>query len=390
MNKLRIVVLGYIVRGPLGGMAWHHLQYALGLAQLGHDVYFVEDSDDYPACYDPSRHVTDTDPTYGLRFAANTFARVGLGDHWAYFDAHASRWYGPCAERILGVCATADLVLNVSGVNPLRPWLADIAVRILIDTDPVFTQIRHLTDPAARSQSLKHTAFFSFGESIENGSSSIPRDGFPWRATRQPIVLDAWRVTPGPSHGRFTTVMVWDSYEAREHDGVNHGMKSASFGPYMDIPQKAGSPFEIAAGGRTLPRELLQKHGWILSNPLEATRDPWTYQAFIRRSKAEFSVAKHGYVVSRSGWFSERSAAYLASGRPVVTQDTGFSSWLPVGAGVLSFTTPDEALAAIEDVETRYEFHCRAAREVAVEYFDARKVLPQLVEQGGLVAGLAQ
>lgn len=179
VNKLRIVVLGYVVRGPLGGMAWHHLQYALGLAQLGHDVYFVEDSDDYPACYDPSRHITDTDPTYGLRFAANTFARVGLGDHWAYFDAHASRWYGPCAERILGVCATADLVLNVSGVNPLRPWLADTAVRILIDTDPVFTQIRHLADPAARSQSQKHTAFFSFGENIENSISSIPRDGFP-------------------------------------------------------------------------------------------------------------------------------------------------------------------------------------------------------------------
>src|SRR5437764_344950 len=215
-GRLRIVLLGYIVRGPLGGLAWHHLQYALGLDRLGHEVYFVEDSDDYPSCYDPERGVTDTDPSYGLRFAKDTFEKVGLGGCWAYHDAHTGRWLGPCAGRIVTACASADLLLNLSAVNPLRPWFLEVPVRVLVDTDPVFTQINHLTDPKARDAALKHNVFFSFGETVGSEQGSTPDDGFPWRATRQPIVLDAWPVTPGPPDGKFTTVMQWDSYPARE------------------------------------------------------------------------------------------------------------------------------------------------------------------------------
>ena len=378
-DRLRIIVLGYIVRGPLGGLAWHHLQYVLGLAALGHDVYFVEDSEDYPACYDPSRNVVDTDPSYGLRFTARVFERVGLGRRWAYYDAHTTRWLGPCAERIFDLCADADLLLNVSGVNPLRPWLLDIPSRALIDTDPVFTQLRHLADPAARAQALLHTAFCSFGEHA--GRGAIPDDGLAWQPTRQPIVLDAWPVTPGPDGGRFTTVMQWDSYAVREHDGQRYGMKSASFAPYLDLPRLAGRRFELALGSASAPRAELRRHGWSVRNPLRPTRDPWTYQRYIHRSRAEFSVAKHGYVVARSGWFSERSAAYLASGRPVVVQDTGFSAWLDADSGVLPFSTPDQALTAIEAVERDYAAQCRAARAVAEQYFDARRVLPQLIAQ---------
>src|SRR5262245_17757600 len=139
MEKLRVAVLGYIVRGPVGGMAWHHLQYVLGLVRLGHDVRFVEDSDDYPGCYDPARGVVDEDATYGLRFAAAAFDRLGLRDCWAYHDAHAQRWCGPAADTILPWLARADVVLNVSAVNPLRPWLMEVPVRVLIDTDPGFT-----------------------------------------------------------------------------------------------------------------------------------------------------------------------------------------------------------------------------------------------------------
>ena len=379
-NRLRIIVLGYIIRGPLGGLVWHHLQYILGLARLGHDVYFVEDSDDYPGCYDPSRDVMDTDPSYGLRFITRTFESVDLADRWAYHDAHTAQWFGPQAERILNICATADLLLNLSGVNPLRPWLGEIPDRAFLDTDPVFTQIRHLTDPSARKLALQHTAFLSFGENIGLSNCTIPDDGLPWQATRQPVVLDAWPVTPGPEHGKFTTVMQWESYPAIEYEGRRYGMKADSFGPYIDLPEKVKSGFEIAVGSPTAPRALLRNKGWTVLNPLEPTRDPWTYQRYIQRSKAEFSVAKHGYVVSYSGWFSERSAAYLASGRPVVVQDAGFSEWIETGSGVLSFNTPEEALAGIEDINRRYEFHCRAARAVAEEYFDARKVLRRLVE----------
>lgn len=378
-SRLRIIILGYIVRGPLGGMAWSDLHYMMGLASLGHDVYFVEDSDDYPSCYDPVKGIMDTDPTYGLKFATRIFEKVGLGEAWAYYDAHTSCWHGPCANDILSICKTADIVLNLAGVNPLRPWLMEIPARAFIDKDPVFTQIRHLTDSFALNRAKQHTAFFSFGENIDSDRSTIPKDGLPWQATRHPIFLDAWSVTPGHKQGKFTTVMLWDSYPAREYNGQHYGMKSDSFTPYLNLPEKTGDIFDLAVGSETAPRALLSSKGWTIRDPHEPTLDPWTYQRYIQQSKAEFSIAKHGYVVSRSGWFSERSAAYLASGRPVLVQETGFSDWLQTESGVIPFNTPEEAIAGIEEINSHYEFHACAAREIAQEYFDSRKVLTQLL-----------
>jgi hypothetical protein len=360
-------------------MAWHHLQYVIGLARLGHDVRFIEDSDDYPSCYDPKRGVVDENPTYGLRFASEAFTRLGLPDHWAYHDAHAARWHGPAADSVLDWLSRADVLLNVSAVNPLRPWLRGVPVRVLIDTDPAFTQIRHLTDPVARTAAEAHTAFFTFGENIPARRSSVPDDGFPWQATRQPVALDAWSVTPTPPDGRFTTVMQWDSYPARVHGGRRYGMKSESFGPYFTLPEQSGRVFELAIGSASAPRDRLREHGWFLRDPLEVTRDPWAYREYIRRSKAEFGVAKHGYVVGWTGWFSERSACYLASGRPVLVQDTGFTDWLSAPGGIVAFRTPEEAAAGAEEIGRRYEFHARAARGVAAEYFAAGIVLTRLL-----------
>jgi len=381
-NRLRIVVLGYIVKGPLAGFAWHHLQYVMGLTKLGHEAYFVEDSGDSPwCCYDPSRNVTDSDPTYGLKFATRTFDQVGLGNRWAYYDAHTSQWHGPCADQMLRICARADLLLNLGNTNPMRPWLTEIAVRALVDTDPGFTQIRILTEPERRHRASRHTTFFSFGENLGLEQCTIPQDGFPWKPTRQPVVLDAWPVTPGPTQGKFTTVMQWDSYSPLVYDGHHYGMKSDSFGPYIDLPERAGPIFELALRGKTAPRAALRTKGWALCDPIEQTREPGIYQHYIRQSKGEFSVAKHGYVTTRSGWFSERSACYLASGRPVVMHETGYSDWLQTGLGIVPFGTPEEALAAIEEINARYQFHCRAAREIAEEYFDSDKVLSWLVEK---------
>jgi hypothetical protein len=386
-GALRIVVLGYVVRGPLGGLAWHHLQYALGLARLGHDVWFVEDSDDYPSCYDPVRNVTDTDPSYGLGFARRAFGRLGLGDRWAFHDAHRSQWAGPAARHAPALCRSADLVLNLSGVNPLRPWLEHAPARALVDTDPAFTQIRHLTDPAALEAARGHTAFLSFGENIASGTADIPADGLAWHPTRQPVVVDRWPVTPGPTEGALTTVMSWESYPALVHEGRHYGMKSASFAEYMALPHRVAAPLEIALGGPNQPRAELTANGWRLRDPRAPTRDPFTFQRYVRDSKAEFSVAKHGYVVTNSGWFSERTTSYLASGRPAAVQDTGFTEWLECGTGVLAFSSADEAAAAIEDVEARYAQHSRAARELVAEHFAAERVLGELVERA--TAGVA-
>ena len=368
-------MLGYIVRGPLGGLAWHHLQYVLGLARLGHEIYFFENSDDYPSCYNPATNSMQTDPSYGLAFASDTFTALGLPDNWAYYDAHAGQWLGPAAHRALEICASADLLLNISGVNPLRGWFERVQVRVLIDTDPVFLQVRHLQNERARKNAAQHTVFLSFGENI-GGIAALPDDGFPWVPTRQPIVLDSWPVTQGPKDGKFTTVMQWESYAPAQYGGRIYGMKSMSFDPYRDLPSKAPASFELAIGN---PPPDLADRGWSLRNPLEVTKDPWTYQSFIIQSKAEFSVAKHGYVASHSGWFSERSACYLACGRPVLVQDTGFSQWLPTGRGVIAYSTPDQALEGVEEINSQYLRHCASAREIAETYFDSENVLNQLL-----------
>ncbi len=379
MKPLRIVVMGYLVRGPLGGMAWHHLQYVLGLHRMGHDVLFAEDSDDYPSCYDPSRDVTDSNPNYGLRFCDSLFRKVDLPDQWCYYDAHQNSWLGPGAANALSSFADADLLLNLSGICPLRSWAEQVPIRVFVDTDPVFTQVRHLTNPDKRFRAEQHNKFFTFGENIPLGRSESPDDKFAWQATRQPIVLDLWPVTPAPSERAFTTVMQWDSYPPAEWAGRRYEMKSKSFESFLDLPRRTSALLELALGSPTAPRERLTSYGWQLRDPLEVTRDPWTYQAYVQASRGEFAVAKQGYVVVRSGWFSERSAGYLASGRPCVLQDTGFSVHIPCGSGLIAFSTPEEAIAGIEAVQSNYERHCHAARQVAQEFFDADKVLERLL-----------
>jgi hypothetical protein len=388
-SRLRIVVLGYIVRGPLGGHAWHHLHYVAGLARLGHDVWFIEDSDDYPSCYDPVRDVTDTDPSYGIAFARAAFARVGLERRWAYYDVHKSCWHGPAAHHAPETCRSADLVLNLSGMAPLRHWLGDVPARVFVDTDPGFTQARHIEDGDARLRAAEHTAFFTFAENV-GGSATLPDDGLLWQPTRQPVVTDLWPDVPPPREGPVTTVMLWDSYPPIEADGMRLGLKSDSFMTYLDLPARVEPTLELAVGSPTAPRELLRERGWQVVDARRPTRSIESYQGYIQQSRAEFTVAKHGYVATRSGWFSERSANYLSTGRPVVTQETGFSSWLPSGLGVLPFSTLDEATAAIAELQGRYEEHCKAAREIADEYFDSTRVLRDLIDRALTPALAAQ
>jgi hypothetical protein len=379
-DRLRIVVTGYVVRFPLGGLAWHHLQYVLGLARLGHDVTFVEDSDDVPwSCYDPVRHVTDEDPTYGLAFTSRIMRQLGL-DRWAYHDAHRGEWHGPSAHDVVQRCADADVLLDLSLVNPLRPWTDGIPLGIAVDTDPVFNQIRHLDEPARRARAERHDVHFTFAEGVRS-SAALPEDGFDWKSTRQPVVLDVWPVAPVVPDGRFTTVLQWDSYPALEHDGRHFGMKSESFRPFFELPRHTCVALELALGGNVAPRAELEAAGWRLRNPLVPTATPWTYRRYIRGSLGEFTVAKHGYVAAWTAWFSERSANYLASGRPVVCQDTGFSEVLPTGEGLLAFSTPDEALEAIDEVASDPARHGRRARELAAAYFDSQAVLTRLLEE---------
>ena len=210
----------------------------------------------------------------------------------------------------------------------------------------------------------------------------IPDDGFEWLPTRQPVVLNLWQHnTMVNGTAKWTTVMQWDSYKVREFEGRKFGMKSFSFDTYVHLPKRINEKIELALGSTTAPREKLMAEGWQITDPLPVSLTPQTYQAYILQSKGEWSVAKHGYVYSNSGWFSERSCAYLASGKPVIIQETGFSKFLPTGNGLFSFTTVEEAIDALQMVNKNYKQHCKEARNMAEEYFDSKKVLSSLMER---------
>lgn len=372
--------MGYIVRGPIGGLVWHHFQYALGLKLLGHDVLFLEDSEDYPSCYNPITFELSTDPSYGLKFVDTIFSNYGLKGQWAYFDYHTSQWFGKSSVEVARFLNESDLLLNISGVNPLRDEVQNIPIKVFIDTDPVFTQIRLLKDPISNALAKDHNVFFSFGENIRNKGCQIPDDQFPWIPTRQPVIPQLWKNGKVSKKGNWTTVMQWDSYKKAEWDGKIFGMKSTSFQPYFDIPKIINEPFELALGSESAPRDDLKAMGWIINNPAVVSKTPETYQKYISESKGEWSVAKDGYVSTYSGWFSERSAAYLMSGKPVVVQDTGFSKNIETGQGLFSFKEPEDLKSIFNEVERDYSFHSIRAREIALEYFHYEKVLKNLLK----------
>ena len=378
---MQIVVMGYIVRGPYGGLVWHHLQYVLGLKKLGHEVLFLEDSDNYPSCSNPFSAELTTDPSYGLQFIKDVFDHYDIRNNWAYCDSHTGTWHGLSREKVFSFCHSADIVLNISAINPLRDWWSKIPNRILIDTDPVFTQIRHLTNKHDNKIAQYHTAFFSFGENFGRPDCSIPDDGFNWKPTRQPVFLEAWKIANPNPNAKWTTVMQWDSYKERMFANRVFGMKSLSFCEFENLPRLIQTEhFELAIGSASAPVEKLKNDGWNVISSIVPTTTPWSYQNYIQQSKGEWSVAKQGYVSSKSGWFSERSTGYLASGRPVIVQDTGFSRFIKTGEGLLTFNTPEEAIAAVDKINSNYNKHCKDARTIAEEYFRYDNVLDHLLQ----------
>jgi hypothetical protein len=377
---MRILVMGYIIRGPLGDMAWHHLQYVLGLTDLGHDVLFMEDSEDYPACYNPDTFEITANPDYGLRFTESLFRHFGLTNNWCYFDAHQNEWHGLNKQKVYAFCQTADIVINLSGVNPLREWWASIPGRLLVDTDPVFTQVKHLTNPVAMQTAKAHTHFATFGENFGKPGCSIPDDHLLWQPTRQPVYLKAWNKSAENFSANWTTLMQWDSYKNAEYEGKSYRMKSASFEPFLTLPGHfASEKFELALGSLSAPRSLLAREGWMVTDPLKVSKTPTAFREFIASSKGEWTTAKHGYVVTNSGWFSERTLNYMASAKPVVVQDTGLYELFPTGAGVLLFTTLEEAVENIKRVNRDYSFQCQEARKVVEEHFNSKAVLQHLL-----------
>jgi len=378
-SSLRIIVSGLIAQYPLGGVSWDYFQYVLGLARLGHDVYYLEDTGQWP--YNPTEGGTSKGCEFNVEFLSAIMSRYGLADKWAYRFPWESQWFGLSDAKRAEVVQSADLLINVSGVLERPEEYRQVRRLAYLDSDPVFTQVK-----LARGQKDfrklidMHDVLFSFGESF---SSQVPDTGHRWLPTRQPVVLSEWRPTQ-PHRDVFTTVMNWTSYNPVVYDGKAYGQKDIEFQRFIDLPGLvAPTVLELAVNeGKTrrTPRSLLAHKGWRVVDPAVVCPDFESYRSYIESSKAEWSVAKNGYVVGQAGWFSCRSACYLAAGKPVVVQDTGFRQVLPVGEGLLAFTSVEEAVAAIREVEADYPRHARAAREIAEAYFDAGKVLTRLLD----------
>ncbi len=388
---LRIVVTGLIAQHPLGGVTWDYLQYPLGLARLGHDVWYLEDSGEWP--YDVNgpggRESSVDDCGANIERLRSVMERIGLADRWMYRCPIGSTWFGVPDEQRATILRTADLLLNVSGTLVRPQEYRSVRRLAYIDSDPVFTQIKLATHKGRfPGRVAQHDVHFSFGERIAAGANpKLPATDFDWMPTRQPIVLSEWR--PG-SAGRpaFTTVLNWASYAAVNYDGQRYGQKNVEFQRFMDLPARvAPVELEVAVkavkrrGKPTAPIDRMERHGWHVVAPDVVCHDLDSYREYIESSRAEWSVAKHGYVLGAPGWFSCRSACYLAAGRPVVVEDTGFEGVLPVGEGLLTFRTLDEAAHAVAAVDSQYERHAKAARAIAEEYFDSARVLADLVER---------
>ncbi|MGA2582982.1 MAG: hypothetical protein ABSG31_06870 [Tepidisphaeraceae bacterium] len=381
-RPLTIVVGGYIVAYPLGGMTWHHLNYLLGLHELGHEIIFLEDSGSYAHPYNPLTNSVGDDPEYGLEYLKRTFADFGLPIKWCYYSEFLDRYWGLTFEELNQTLKRADLMLCVSGVTPIRENRPRARRMMVIDTDPVFTQLRMGRDAGYLKYFQQFDAIATFGRLIGTPSCPLPTHGFNWIPTNQPIALAHWPVV-SPGDGAFTTIGKWEQAGERdvEFNGKKYSSsKSIEWMKLLDLPRQV--PWEMQLGQLNMPKEIQTQFaaaGWKLFDPAAASVSCSAYGDFIRHSIGEFTVAKGIYRGIPTGWFSDRSAAYLASGRPVVTQSTGFEKWLPTGEGLFNFVDLPQAADALNTIATDYPRHSAAARAIAETYFDSRKILPNLL-----------
>jgi hypothetical protein len=368
---MKILFAGIIARYPFGGVTWCSLMYLLGLRALGHDVFYIEDTGE--CVYDPVQNTRSTDPSYGTQYIHRSLEPYGLGDRWTFVNYDGS-YHGRSADEVRRFAADADFFINLSGGSWFwRDEYLGIPRRAFIDSDPAFTQLAIAkAEPWYVDFFKQFTHLFTFGSNIGTAACPIPVGDFAWHKTWQPVTLDQWS-TNRPVRDRFTTVMTWQ-IESFADVGGN---KDQEFVKYIDLPSKTAQPFELAVNG---PQKLLRAHGWSTVDAMAVSRTVDEYRDFIQQSKAEFGVAKHTYVANRSGWFSDRTECYLASGRPALVQDTGWTAHLPHGDGLLAFSSEAEALAGIERINSDYPAHARRAGEIARDHFDAGKVLPALLD----------
>lgn len=381
-ERLTILLSGMIAADPhQGGATWAVLQYLLGLQRLGHDVFLVEPVPGAALRPEGARLARSINARYFREVAAS----FGLADRSALLLAGTQETVGVPYGALREAARRADLLLNISGMLTDPALLEQIPCRAYLDLDPAFNQLWHAVEKIDMRFD-GHTHFVTVGLALGAPGCTVPTCSRNWIPTLQPVVLEQWPAASEISCDALTTVGSWRGYGSVRHEGVFYGQKAHSLRPFFALPRRSTAEFALALNihpDETADLEALRANGWRLLDPYAVADNPHDYRTFIQGSRAEFGIAKSGYVVSGCGWFSDRSACYLASGRPVLAQETGFSRFLSTGKGLIAWKTMEDVLAGVEAIRHDYEDHRQAARSLAQEHFDSDRVLGRLLERLG-------
>lgn len=385
---MKTVIVGGVIANKLnnGGAVWTRLNWILGLKKLGFHVYFVEQIEQLN-CVDEDGVKCDFEQSANLAYFRRIIEDFGLAQSAVLVCDEGRQSHGMSMTDLNSLVRNADLLVNITGHLHLPAIMKSSICKIYIDLDPGYTQYWHQMG-ALDSQFEDHDHYFTIGEAIGTPACPIPTSGIPWRTTRQPVVLEYWPVSHAGERNRFTTIASWrDNYGTLEWDGIQLGLKVHEFRKFIKLPQRVPQVCELALDIHPADQQdldMLHKNDWVVRDPHSVASDPAGFRNYIQGSGAEFSVAKGIYSQTNSGWFSDRTVRYLASGKPALVQDTGFSRTYPVGEGLLTFQTMEEAVAGAISIETDYDAHCLAARRLAEYWFDSERVLGKLVEQVGI------
>jgi hypothetical protein len=385
MSKGRVVVLHFVAQMPMAGIAWQALQYLVGLEKLGYEAWYVENHGANP--YDPRANSVMMDCAYNVGYLKDAMEKHGFAGRWAYWDAINDVYHGMTREKVFDLLKGSDALINLCGATRLRDEHMACPIRIMVDTDPVYEQIKYAkADPAARAYLDAHTHFFTYGENVGGADWIVPLCDVPWKPTRPPVVLDLWPETPG-APDCFSTIATWENKgKDIEFDGQRYvWSKHVNFLRFLDVPKRSNQCFTMAMLPPTTEVEAqVTGAGWKLVDPRPVSSGLKAYGDFMRGSRGEFTVAKDIYVRPKSGWFSDRSVCYLASGRPVITMGTEFSRFYPVGEGLFEYADMAGAVAAIAAVNADYPRHSKAARRMAAEFFASDHVVGKMMREAGL------
>ena len=386
-RKGKVVFLHLAVRYPFAGVVWQLLHHLVGFRRLGCDVYYLENNRAY--VYDPITRTPVPDARANLKLVGPVLDRFGFRGKWAFLDPISEEYVGMDASVCAALLRDADAVINLCGAsNPSEEHIANKCL-VYLETDPGVLQVKLARgDPEMITYAAAHKLFFSYAYNIGESDCLLPTAGIQWHRTRPPVMLDEWHEGVGSKEpGTFTTVGTWRNQGNDVEIGNDKFFwsKHVNFVKVLDVAAHANQAIELAMDIDAGPAyERAVRGGFTFAPAIPMSLDIDNYRTYVSSSRGEFTVAKDLYARTRSGWFSDRTACYLAAGRPVVTQSTGFEKYVPAGEGLMVFDGKDDAVEAIKEVNRDYPRHARAARKIAVEYFDALKLLDAIAEAIGL------